>query len=234
TYHNEHFMNKKLLGGMQNEIEKPKYAMEMKALIRLCGNIIEEDELKKQLEQSNGNVSQVVEKIISKLMNQNIKESKEIEYTSDKFKREKEKVEVGEIKPGINLQGYCINEKCLASKAKLPIWINIGFKNISFISDKTCLICPDCKLSTITSIIKALFYNSEYSIRASDDLLPLKDNNYQVSYTIKSGLSYELNANKIRQHAKNIEDLRERSEYAMNSIEIKNLIIELQRYEITV
>ncbi|ETO00091.1 hypothetical protein RFI_37368, partial [Reticulomyxa filosa] len=46
--------------------------------------------------------------------------------------------------------------------------------------------------------------------------------------------SYELKANKIKQHAKSIEDLRERSENAMNSIEIKNLVTELQKYEITV
>ncbi|ETO03095.1 hypothetical protein RFI_34315, partial [Reticulomyxa filosa] len=60
------------------------------------------------------------------------------------------------------------------------------------------------------------------------------DNNYQCSYSIKSGLSYELKANKIKQHANSIEDLIERSENAMNSIEIKNLLTELQKYEITV
>ncbi|ETO01173.1 hypothetical protein RFI_36267, partial [Reticulomyxa filosa] len=60
------------------------------------------------------------------------------------------------------------------------------------------------------------------------------DNNYQCLYSIKSGLSYELKANKIKQHAKSIEDLRERSENAMTSIEIKNLVTELQKYEITV
>ncbi|ETO08746.1 hypothetical protein RFI_28641, partial [Reticulomyxa filosa] len=93
--------------------------------------------------------------------------------------------------------------------------------------------CPDCKKATITSIVKAMFYNSEHSICASGDSIPIKDNNYQSSYAIKSGLSYELKANKIRQHAKSIEDLRDRSEQAMNSAEIKNLVTELQKFEIT-
>ncbi|ETN99194.1 hypothetical protein RFI_38287, partial [Reticulomyxa filosa] len=111
---------------------------------------------------------------------------------------------------------------------------NIGFDNITFISDKALFGCPDCKKSTVNVIIKAMFYNSEHSICASGDPIRVTNNNYQCSYTIKSGMSYELKANKIRQHAKSIEDLRERSENAMNSIEIRNLVTELQKYEITV
>ncbi|ETO00700.1 hypothetical protein RFI_36740, partial [Reticulomyxa filosa] len=149
------------------------------------------------------------------------------------LQKEQEQTEIGKTKPGINLQGYCINETCLAAKAKLPVWINIGFDDIKFISDKTSFICPDCKKSAVTSVIKAMFYNSEHSISSSNDSMPVKDNNYQCAYTIKPGLSYELKANKIRQHAKSIEDLRERSEHAMNSTEIKNLVTELQKYEIT-
>ncbi|ETO22667.1 WD-40 repeat-containing protein [Reticulomyxa filosa] len=161
-------------------------------------------------------------------------EANESDNKSKSVQKEVEKTEIGETKPGINLQGYCSNDTCLASKAKLLVWVNIGFDNITFVSDKTSFSCPDCKRSTVTSIVKAMFYNSEYSIGASGDLASIKDNNYQCSYTIKSGLSYELKANKIRQHAMNIENLRERSEHAMNSIEIKNLVTELQRYEITV
>ncbi|ETO34596.1 hypothetical protein RFI_02491, partial [Reticulomyxa filosa] len=148
--------------------------------------------------------------------------------------KEMEKTEIGETKPGINLQGYCSNDTCLASKAKLPVWVNIGFDNITFISDKTSFSCPDCKKSAVNLIVKAIFYNSEHSISASDDSVPMKENNYQCSYSIKSGLSYELKANKIRQHATSIGDLIERSERAMGSIEIKNLVTELQKYEITV
>ncbi|ETO07216.1 hypothetical protein RFI_30176 [Reticulomyxa filosa] len=139
------------------------------------------------------------------------------------LQREMEKAEVGETKAGINLQGYCANETCLASRAKLPVWINIGFDSITFTSSSTAFCCPDCKKSTINLIVKAI-----------DDSIPVQDNNYQCSYTIKSGLSYELKANKIKQHAKSIEDLRERSESAMSSIEIRNLITELRKYEITV
>ncbi|ETO09969.1 hypothetical protein RFI_27408, partial [Reticulomyxa filosa] len=158
----------------------------------------------------------------------------EMNESNKSVQKETEKTEIGETKPGINLQGYCSNETCLASKAKLPVWMNIGFDNITFVSNKTSFSCPDCKKPTITSIIKAMFYNSEHSICASGDSIPMKDNNYQGSYSTKSGLSYELKANKIRQHAKSIEDLRERSEHAMNSIEIRNLVTELQKYEITV
>ncbi|ETN99334.1 hypothetical protein RFI_38146 [Reticulomyxa filosa] len=52
--------------------------------------------------------------------------------------------------------------------------------------------------------------------------------------SITSGLCYELKTNKIRQLATNIEDLRDRSENAMNSNEIANLITELQKFDITV
>ncbi|ETN99512.1 hypothetical protein RFI_37959, partial [Reticulomyxa filosa] len=148
-----------------------------------------------------------------------------LDNNNKSIQREMEKSKIGETKPGINLQGYCINEMCLASKAKLPVWINIGFNNITFISDKTSFNCSDCKKETVTSIVKAMFSNSEHSICASGDPMPVKDNNYQCSYSIKSGLSYELKANTIKQHAKSIEDLRERSENAMNK---------LQKYEITV
>ncbi|ETN97554.1 hypothetical protein RFI_39975, partial [Reticulomyxa filosa] len=96
-----------------------------------------------------------------------------------------------QIWESINLQEYCSGETCLASKAKLQVWMNIGVD---------------------------LYY---IQFLASNDSIPVKDNNHQCSYTIKSGLSYE-----IRQYAKNIEDLIEMSKYAINSIEIK-------KYEIT-
>ncbi|ETO11081.1 hypothetical protein RFI_26295, partial [Reticulomyxa filosa] len=153
---------------------------------------------------------------------------------SEQLKKEDEKVEIGETKPGINLQGYCTNVDCLAAKAKLPVWVNIGFGNISFNSDKTSYRCPDCGQSTVTSIVKAMIFNSEHIINASDNPIPVKDNHYQCFYPIKPGLSYEVKANKIRQHAKNLEDLISRSEEAMTSNEIINLVAELQKYLITV
>ncbi|ETO35550.1 hypothetical protein RFI_01515 [Reticulomyxa filosa] len=58
---------------------------------------------------------------------------------------------------------------------------------------------------------------------------PVKDDNYQCPYSIKSGLSYELKANKIKQFRE-----YRRFENAMYSIEIKNLVIELQKYEVKV
>ncbi|ETO05809.1 hypothetical protein RFI_31591, partial [Reticulomyxa filosa] len=236
-----------------------KYEKEIKTLTQLLSDSINKEELKKKIMKNNGNIELVIKDIVQQFIenevyynNKNISyfitiddkskinELEKIEQKQEQeqkqentmnildnnnksIQKEMEKSKIGETKPGINLQGYCINEICLASKAKLPVWINIGFNNITFISDKTSFNCPHCKKETVTSIVKAI-----------GDPMPVKDNNYQCSYSIKSGLPYELKANKIKQHAKSIEDLRERSEHAMNSIEIKNLVIELQKYEITV
>ncbi|ETO29645.1 WD-40 repeat-containing protein [Reticulomyxa filosa] len=180
------------------------------------------------------NVLTKKDKLEAERKSNEVKEESNDDNTSKSVEKEIEKTEIGETEPGINLQGYCTNEICLASKAKLPIWINIGFGDIAFISNKTSFSCPDCKKVTVTSVVKAMFYNSEHSICASGDSIPVKDNNYQCLYSIKPGLSYELKANKIRQHAKSIEDLRERSEHAMKSIEIRDLVTELQKYKITV
>ncbi|ETO32432.1 hypothetical protein RFI_04683, partial [Reticulomyxa filosa] len=209
-------------GGMQdnnyndtNEKDR-KYVTEVKTLIRLFGDSINTEELQKKIANHNGNIELVIKDIVQQF----VEKEKQEQENNKSVQKETEQTEIGETKPGINLQGYCSNETCLASKAKLPVWVNIGFNDITFISDKTSFSCPDCKKLTITSIVKAMFYNSEHSICASGDSIPVKDNNYQCSYTIKFGLSYELKANEIRQHAKSIEDLRERSEQAMNSIEI--------------
>ncbi|ETO28274.1 hypothetical protein RFI_08856 [Reticulomyxa filosa] len=152
----------------------------------------------------------------------------------DSLKKEDEKVEVGQTRPGVNLQGYCTNGDCLAAKAKLPVWVDIGFGDVSFTSDKTAYCCPDCGKSTVSSIAKTMIFNSEHSIGANDNSLPVRDNHYQCFYTIKPGLTYELKAKKIRQHATNLEDLIHRSEDAMVSNEIINLVAELQKYLITV
>ncbi|ETO06409.1 hypothetical protein RFI_30989 [Reticulomyxa filosa] len=158
-----------------------------------------------------------------------------LSVSSEGIQKEPERAEIGQVKPGINLQGHCTNEACLASKATLLVWTNIGFTTISFNNSEDAFFhCPNCKKLTVTSITKALFYNANHSICASGDVMPVRDNHYRCSYTIKSGLSYELKADKIRQPAKSIEDLRERSECAMSSVEITNLVTELQKYDITV
>ncbi|ETO33612.1 hypothetical protein RFI_03493 [Reticulomyxa filosa] len=151
-----------------------------------------------------------------------------------RLRKESELAEIGEIQAGINLQGNCSNVDCLASKAKLLVWVNLGFANVAFVSNKTAFPCPDCNKPTVESIAKAVFYNSEHSISASDDGLLVQDNHYQCLYFIRPGISYELKARKIRQHATSLENLRDKSENAMASLEMKNLIIELEKYEITV
>ncbi|ETO29863.1 WD repeat-containing protein [Reticulomyxa filosa] len=228
--------HKKLKGGMQNELEQDKFLVEMKALIRLCGDVVEEEVLRKQLEEANGNVSVVIENMVSRFMSENeMKEKdkkKEIENITEKIekgKREEEKIDIGETKPGINLQGYCSNKKCLAAKGKLLVWINIGFNEISFVSDKASYSCPDCKGLSVALIEKVKFINSEYSIIASDKSTILENKNiYQSTYVINSGLKYKLKAKKIKQHATNVDDLINRSEQAMKSKEIIKLIKELE------
>ncbi|ETO34934.1 hypothetical protein RFI_02140, partial [Reticulomyxa filosa] len=158
----------------------------------------------------------------------------ELGQDSDILKKEEEKAEIGETKPGINVQGYCANMDCLAAKAKLPVWVSLGFGDISFNSEKTSYSCPDCGQSSVASIVKAMIFNSEHSISSNDNLISVKDKHYQCFYLIKSGLSYEVKAKKIRQHATSLEDLITRSENAMMDNELINLVAELQKYLITV
>ncbi|ETO08160.1 hypothetical protein RFI_29226 [Reticulomyxa filosa] len=61
----------RLLGGMQQEPTSKKYAREIRVLKRLCGDIIDEEALKKQMEESKGDISLVIENIISKVITQN-------------------------------------------------------------------------------------------------------------------------------------------------------------------
>ncbi|ETO14568.1 NB-ARC domain-containing protein [Reticulomyxa filosa] len=153
---------------------------------------------------------------------------------SEQLKKEDEKADIGETKPGINLQGFCTNTDCLAAKARLAVWVNMGFGNISFNSEQTSYRCPDCGQPAVTSIAKAMILNSEHWISSSDNPIPVNDKHYQCLYAIKVGLSYEIKAQKIRQHATSLEDLITRSEHAMTSNEIINLVCELQKYLITV
>ncbi|ETO00885.1 hypothetical protein RFI_36555, partial [Reticulomyxa filosa] len=57
-----------LSGGMQHNTEPNKNAKEIKALMTLFGDAIDESELKKRLEENNGNVALVIEQLTSKLM----------------------------------------------------------------------------------------------------------------------------------------------------------------------
>ncbi|ETO21880.1 hypothetical protein RFI_15323 [Reticulomyxa filosa] len=225
----------KIAGCTQDESKIKKYEAEMSVLIKLYGDVIKEDILRKKLEQSNGNVSAVIDQITATLLDQNVICTTKIQYIqilllhykaknrllskvqlmkkkteqvrnnndgvkSNKLKKEEEKAEIGETKTGINLQGYCTNVDCLASKAKLP----------------------------------AMIFNSEHITNANDNPISVKDNHYQCFYSIKPGLFYEIKAKKIRQYETNLEDLIRRSEDAMVSNEIINLVSELQKYLITV
>ncbi|ETN99464.1 hypothetical protein RFI_38012, partial [Reticulomyxa filosa] len=61
----------KLAGGMQDGSKTGNYEAEMKALVKLYGDVVKEDILRKKLEQSNGNVSVVIDQITTTLLNQN-------------------------------------------------------------------------------------------------------------------------------------------------------------------
>ncbi|ETO02731.1 hypothetical protein RFI_34682 [Reticulomyxa filosa] len=202
-----------LSGGMQHNTEPNKDTKEIKALMTLFSDAIDENELKKRLEENNGNVVLVIEQLTSKLMRREVyifftfliqtSNYRDIVYvlpkrvkkrnTAKKLKKKTEKVKkgednenVGEIKPGINLQVYCNNKKCLASKGKLLVWISLEFIEISLTPDKI-----------IFEFIKVMFYNSDHSIHAIGDVKTVESNNYQCTYIITSGLSYELKAKKI-------------------------------------
>ncbi|ETO34587.1 hypothetical protein RFI_02499, partial [Reticulomyxa filosa] len=175
-------------GGMQDHNDR-KYVKEIKTLIQIFGDSITEEELQQKIEKHYGNIEMVIKDLVQQSIEKENKleaETKTNELKNAEQKQEQgnivnvinssnksvqkdmEKTEIGETRPGINLQGYCSSETCLVSKAKLLVWVNIGFDNINFVSDKTSFSCPDCKKLTITPIIKAMFYNSEYSISASD------------------------------------------------------------------
>ncbi|ETO05278.1 hypothetical protein RFI_32117 [Reticulomyxa filosa] len=55
---------KRMLGGMQNEKESKKYSREIKVLMQLFKENVKEEELIKHLEEMNGNVSLVIEKMV--------------------------------------------------------------------------------------------------------------------------------------------------------------------------
>ncbi|ETO09834.1 hypothetical protein RFI_27544 [Reticulomyxa filosa] len=182
-------------GGMQDDHsgqntiheEERKFAKEIKTLIRLFGDSINKGELQQKIEHHNGNIELVIKDLVQQSIEQEKQEQgnavNETNANNKSIQKETEETEIGEIKPGINLQGYCTNETCLAAKEKLPVWVNIGFGEITFISEKKKLDCPDCKKTTVVSIIKAMFYNCEYSICTNDNnngnIIPIKDNNYQ-------------------------------------------------------
>ncbi|ETO02729.1 hypothetical protein RFI_34684, partial [Reticulomyxa filosa] len=78
----------KLVGGMQEESKTEKYETEIKALIKLYGDVIKEDALRKKLEESNGNISVVIEQITATLLNQNVmfaftQQQQKIQYMQD-------------------------------------------------------------------------------------------------------------------------------------------------------
>jgi len=154
------------------------------------------------------------------------------------LQKEEEKTQVGEIKSGINLHGYCNNKECLAAKSSLEIWINIGNdKNITLNETMIkSLICPNCKKQTIELIDKVTFYNSEFSIQSNNQNndVPMNGRQYQSTFGIKSGVIYQLNAKKIRQPAKDLDDLIKRSGYAMESKDMLGMVAELEKYDIKV
>ncbi|ETN99699.1 hypothetical protein RFI_37771, partial [Reticulomyxa filosa] len=76
-----------LSGGMQHNTETNKNAKEIKALMTLFGDAIDESELKKRLEENNGNVVLVIEQLTSKLMHRETKESEEKEHSKEVEKK---------------------------------------------------------------------------------------------------------------------------------------------------
>ncbi|ETO02100.1 hypothetical protein RFI_35336 [Reticulomyxa filosa] len=134
----------------------------------------------------------------------NLNKNKDTEAKEDRKENEGKlkKAENKGFGPGINLQGYCTNKDgCIASKGDRLVWVNQGFEDVSITPVKTCYICPSCEKSTVTSIKRVKFFNSEYSIESSDGSLHDIGKKYKYAHKFESGLSYKLKANKIVQHA---------------------------------
>ncbi|ETO07309.1 hypothetical protein RFI_30082 [Reticulomyxa filosa] len=133
-------------------IDNNRYAKEIDLLMVICSNITDENELRSKLEEFNGNIAYVTNEAEEEIKSQNeieqvsqqlflirillyykkkkVKEIKDEETVAAKkeinenqIEKEEEKAEVGQTKPGVNLQGYCTNEDCLAAKAKFLVWI---------------------------------------------------------------------------------------------------------------
>ncbi|ETO07033.1 hypothetical protein RFI_30358 [Reticulomyxa filosa] len=80
---------------MQHEAEKNDNAKEIKMLMALFGDVIEESELRKRLEENNGNVALVIENLTSKLTNLDVQyiykmsKAKELKRNPKKCKKMK-------------------------------------------------------------------------------------------------------------------------------------------------
>ncbi|ETO10827.1 NB-ARC domain-containing protein [Reticulomyxa filosa] len=247
-----------------------QYENEIQLLKVFLSNITNERELQSKLEEFNGNVLSVITYLVSKrrLSQENneakedLKSQNELEQVSfshtqiktlfdvkdketqdvkvDKIEKEEEKIQIGELKSGINLGGLCSKSECLAAQAKSTVWINIGLSEGLIVSSMDCgnktFPCPNCK-STVKHISYVRFLNSEFFIRIIDgnnkndenDNLIAKGNQCKATYLIKPGYSYELQATEIKQHTNVLEELRSRSEKAMNSDEMKQLINKLEQ-----
>jgi len=248
----------------------------MESIKKLCGDVIAEEELKQLVNQCNGNMSSVIEKVVSKLVEQEkvktdqelkllesqknvmpenivktnreeekvLEEKNMIEKKQSTLKMEEEQLQVGEVKPGLNLQGYCNNKKeCLAAQSSFLMWINMKYESISLNgkenTNKKTFECPNCKEKTIEIIEKVALSNAEYEINSGDSNgdgvnVNVKGNQYQYDFKIQTNVKYEIKAKKIKQHCNDLDDLIGRSEKAMNSIEMTQLIGELQKHKINI
>ncbi|ETO15642.1 hypothetical protein RFI_21722, partial [Reticulomyxa filosa] len=144
------------------------------------------------------------------------KKKKKRELNTNKVEKEEEKAQVGELSSGINLQGLCSKHECLAAKTHLPVWVNVGFKESLLLNEFSIRIINGS--------------NSDNK----DNKSVIQDNRHQCTYSIKFGVSYELQATKIKQHTKVLGELILKSQKAMDSDEMKNLVKTLRQYHIIV
>ncbi|ETO09010.1 hypothetical protein RFI_28376, partial [Reticulomyxa filosa] len=168
------------------------------------------------------------------------KETERKDVNTDKIEREEEKIQIGELKSGINLGGLCSKSECLAAQAKSLVWTNIGLKECFTVNSVDCddktFLCPNCN-NPVKSISHVRFINSEFSIRISNDSnkdesnnnLVAKGNQSKATYLIRPGHSYELQATEIKQRTNVLEELRLRSEKAMDSDEMRKLVNTLKQ-----
>ncbi|ETO05819.1 hypothetical protein RFI_31578 [Reticulomyxa filosa] len=97
-------------------VDNDRYAKGIDLLMVFCSNVTDKNELMSKFEEFNSIVSSVISYLASKDRSINVKEIKDEETVAAKkevnenqIEKEEKKAEVGQTKPGANLQGYCTN-----------------------------------------------------------------------------------------------------------------------------
>ncbi|ETO06464.1 phage replisome organizer [Reticulomyxa filosa] len=224
---------------MQHKAEQNYHAKKMKALMTLFGDSIDESELEHFLEENNGNLALVIEKLTSKLINLDTKDSeekeksKEIEKESEKVEKKEENEKVEQIKEQNDVEGLQVFLDRICEKVK-----NIhGYENLLLLKENN-LQWESNQIDTRTET-----NNKIGNARIDIDLLNVSfqeqsiidyiDTNDKFDPTIKNEeklkIIYELATQNL---ANNVENRGDESKNHMLLIFISNLYREITKNKI--